>query len=153
MADEANIGRPSSYTEATAEAICERLASGESLRKICASEGMPSQPTVFKWIKDVPDFAKQYASAREAQMEHMAEEILAISDEASGDTIVTETGAKPDSEWIQRSKLRVDTRKWLMSKMAPKKYGDKVEQFISGPDGGPIQQAITVEFVKPGNVS
>jgi hypothetical protein len=146
------MGRPSSYNEATGQAICERLANGESLRKICSDAGMPVQSTVFKWIADNEAFAKQYASARETQMEVMAEEILAIADDSTNDTMTVKRGDSEkdvaDNEWINRSRLRVDTRKWLMSKMAPKKYGDKVEQFISGPNGGPIQAAITVEFVK-----
>jgi hypothetical protein len=73
-------------------------------------------------------------------MEAMAEEILEIADSA-------------DSENYNPSRLQVDTRKWLMSKLAPKKFGDKVEQFISGPEGGPIKASISVQFVKTNDSS
>lgn len=147
------MGRPSKYSEEISRTICERLEGGESLRAICADDGMPSQPTVFKWIREHAEFSKQYACAREAQMEAMAEEILEIADDSSKDEEefeVTEgvTATRTNTEAIQRSKLRVETRKWLMSKLAAKKYGDKLSQEISGPDGAPIQAAITVQFVR-----
>lgn len=133
------VGRPSDYSPETAALICERIAQGESLRTICQDEGFPAQSTVFLWLKKHADFSEQYARAREAQMEAMAEEILEIADETANDTIETENGARPDHEWISRSKLRVDTRKWLMSKLAPKKYGDKVTSELTGANGGPIE--------------
>lgn len=86
-----------------------------------------------------PEFSEQYARAREAQADKLAEEALQISDDGRSDTYVDGDGnVKTDTEVIQRSKLRVDTRKWLASKMAPKKYGDKVA--IGGADDlGPVQ--------------
>jgi hypothetical protein len=133
------MARPSSYNEATAEAICSRLAEGESLRKICSDAGMPNMTTVFRWLGDEKNdaFRKQYTCARETGMEAMAEDILRIADSADGES-------------YNYSRLQVDTRKWLMSKMAPKKYGDKVENTLIGANGGAIQQAITVQFVKTG---
>jgi hypothetical protein len=129
------LGRPSGYTQEMADIICERLSDGESLRKICLDDDMPAKTTVFKWLGAQPTFANQYARAREVQAETMAEEILEISDETSQDTLFTEYGDKPNSEWISRSKLRVEARKWLMSKMAPKKYGEKLA--IGGADDLP----------------
>lgn len=120
-------GRPSSFTQAMADQICERIADGESLRAICRDESMPAKSTVFKWLADMKPFADQYARAREAQADTLADEILEIADDTSRDTIATEkNGEQPNSEWITRSRLRVDARKWLASKMAPKKYGDKI---------------------------
>lgn len=86
-----------------------------------------------------PEFSEQYARAREAQADKLAEEALQIADDGRNDTYVDGDGnVKTDTEVIQRSKLRVDTRKWLASKMAPKKYGDKVA--IGGADDlGPVQ--------------
>ena len=86
-----------------------------------------------------PEFSEQYARAREAQADKLAEEALQIADDGRSDTYVDGDGSvKTDTEVIQRSKLRVDTRKWLASKMAPKKYGDKVA--IGGADDlGPVQ--------------
>jgi hypothetical protein len=146
-------GRHSEYDPTIALEICSRIAAGESLRKICLDEQMPVQSTVFKWITANEDFAKQYACARTAQMEAMAEEIIEIADDGLNDTYETEDGERTNSDVIQRSRLRVDTRKWLMSKLAPKKYGDKVEQFISGPDGGPIKAEVKIEFVKTKNIN
>ena len=125
-------GRPSDYRMQVADFICERIAHGESLRKICTDPDMPVCSTVFKWLINHKEFAEQYARAREAQCDAFVEEILEISDDSAGDTLVTEGGEKPNSEWINRSKLRVDTRKWLMSKLAPKKYGDKAQVDIHG---------------------
>lgn len=61
-------------------------------------------------------------------LECWAEDIVHIADETKHDTVMTDTGEHADNEWINRSKLRVDTRKWLLSKLMPKKYGEKVEQ-------------------------
>lgn len=120
-------GRKSEFTEEMADLICERLAEGESLRAICRDDAMPSAVTVFKWLSQNADFAKRYAHAREMQAEAMADQILEIADETAFDTVMGENGPKADNEWIARSRLRVDARKWLAAKMAPKKYGEKVE--------------------------
>ena len=97
-----------------------------------------------------PEFSDQYARAREAQADKLAEEALQIADDGRSDTYVDGDGnVKTDTEVIQRSKLRVDTRKWLASKMAPKKYGDKVQAELTGAGGGAIQVASTVTFVLP----
>jgi hypothetical protein len=121
------IGRPSDYTADLAELICERLADGESLRAICREDEMPDKKTVLRWIRKHDDFRAQYAQARESQAEHFLEEIIEIADDSSGDTEYGDSGPKANNEWINRSKLRVETRKWAMSKMAPKKYGDKLD--------------------------
>ena len=132
-------GRPSSHTSDLAGAICERLSQGESLRKICSGEDMPSKSTVMRWLAGNEEFRGQYARARDAQADYYAEEILEISDDGSHDTYETEDGRTVvNSEVVQRSRLRVDSRKWLASKLAPKKYGDKVMAELSGADGGPI---------------
>ena len=133
-------GRPSIYTAELAAQICEHIAQGKSLRTIAEMEGMPHQATIMAWLDGShPDFSEQYARAREAQADKLAEETLLIADESSQDTYVDADGnVKTNTEAIQRSKLRVDTRKWLASKMAPKKYGDKVA--IGGADDlGPVQ--------------
>lgn len=128
-------GRPSDYTPEIAAEICSQLAEGMSLRKICLADAMPDKATVFRWLGTNTVFRDQYAKAREAGMDAMAEECLDIADDGTNDFGFKEgddadgAGAKPVflAEHVQRSKLRVDTRKWLMSKMAPKKYGDKLE--------------------------
>lgn len=133
-------GRPSTYTAELAAQVCTHIADGKSLRVIAAMEGMPAQSTIMAWLDGSrPEFSEQYARAREAQADKLAEEALQIADDGRSDTYVDGDGnVKTDTEVIQRSKLRVDTRKWLASKMAPKKYGDKVA--IGGADDlGPVQ--------------
>lgn len=133
------MGRPSEFSQETADAICLRMAEGESLRQICTDENMPDKTTVLRWLGRYDEFRTQYAHAREAQADYWAEEIIEISDESAKDTIATEDGTeRMNSEFVARSRLRVDTRKWLMARMAPKKYGDKITQEQTGPDGGPL---------------
>ena len=123
-------GRPSLYTEPLAAKICLRLAEGESLRAVCADKAMPSISTVMGWLFDGNhgDFPEQYARAREAQAEIRADEIVDIADDASNDFAADKDG-KPvaNSEHIQRSRLRVDARKWIAAKLLPKRYGDKLD--------------------------
>lgn len=136
------IGRPSLYSPELALVICGRLAEGETLRAICRDEAMPDRSTVFRWLAD-PDhagFRDQYARAREVQADTWGDEILEIADDATFDVAEwTEKGPKLNSEFVRRSQLRVDARKWLMGKSQPRKYGDKVAVESSGPDGGPIK--------------
>ena len=130
-------GRPSSYTPEIADEICERLASGESLKSICDSDDkFPEPQSVRRWaIADTDGFSAKYAQARQVGYERMAEEILEISDDSSQDTQFTEQGAKADNEWINRSRLRVDTRKWLLSKCLPKIYGDRTQIAATDAEG------------------
>ena len=133
-------GRPSRYTEAIAAKVCRRLAEGESLRTICGDTAMPAISTVMGWLFDGKhaDFSEQYARARDLQADKLFDEALEIADEASEDWTTTEDGKKIlDHEHVQRSRLRVDTRKWAAGKLAPKRYGDKLQH--TGDGGGPIR--------------
>ena len=114
-----------------AELICRLIAEGFSLRQIAKRLNCHDTAIVY-WRLDDDAFAQQYARAKEAQAERMAEEITEIADEGSNDWYEREGIEMPDHEHINRSKLRVDARKWLMSKMAPKRYGDKMEVDHSG---------------------
>lgn len=133
------MGRPTSYTPEIAEAICLRIADGESLRHIAKDEGMPSAITVHRWvIEDREGFAAQYERARFCMVYAMADEMLEI---ASG-TLLVATGAPGTGEAsakVQAKKLEVETRKWLLSKLMPKDFGDRLALEHSGPEGGPIQ--------------
>lgn len=135
--------RASEYNEQTALAICERLAEGQSLREICRSEDMPAASTAFKWLSQNEDFAERYARAKEIGIEAIAEDILDIADNASNDWMGRNDEDNKayafNGEHVQRARLRIDSRKWLLSKLAPKKYGDKVTQEHTGPDGGPVE--------------
>jgi hypothetical protein len=125
------VSGKSTFTQKMADAICERLANGESLKGICEDEVMPSRPTVYKWLADNETFLNNYMRAREEQADYFAEEILEIADDATNDWMErrdsegNNIGWQENGEAMQRSRLRVDARKWLMSKMAPKKYGEK----------------------------
>jgi hypothetical protein len=134
VGQERGVGRPTLYTNELAAFICAEMASGRSLRSICGDAGMPGMTTVFRWLADNQEFREQYAQAQEQRTAAMAEEIIDIAD-------------FENEEDVQRAKLRIDTRKWLMSKMAPKKYGDRSQMELSGPqgeDGEPTAIQITI---------
>jgi hypothetical protein len=134
-------GRPGKDWTAIRRDLLQMIAtSNKSLQK-CLNEINPKYNeklaviTVFDWIHDDKEFAKQYARAKEDQADFLAEEILSIADDTSEDEIFIEAEdgsgqtAKRicNKEFIARSRLRVDTRKWIASKLKPKKYGDKVD--------------------------
>ncbi|MEY1555317.1 terminase small subunit protein [Yoonia sp. R2331] len=129
--DEKQTGRPSSYTEETADKICERIADGESLRTICLDDDMPNKSTVFRWLANIETFKDQYAHAREAQADTYVDEIADIADDASNDWMAkndpANEGLALNGEHIQRSRLRIDARKWMAGKLRPKKYGEKLD--------------------------
>ncbi|WP_373413700.1 terminase small subunit protein [Ensifer aridi] len=133
----------------TREQILEKLSIGKSLREICSAEGMPSESLVRKWVMKDEDFGAQYARAREAGMEALADEILQIADSQEGDILKTEDGREiVNHDAIQRARLRVDTRKWLMSKIAPKKYGDRLDLNHSGSIGTLSDDALDARLLK-----
>lgn len=130
-------GRPSIYTNELADSICRRLAAGESLRRICMEEDMPNADTVYQWvIEDRQGFSDKYARAREIQAEVMFDEILDIADDGSNDYMTITKGDFSynieDKEVTNRSRLRVDSRKWYLSKVLPKKFGDKLDLTSDG---------------------
>lgn len=104
--------------------ICQRIMAGESVRRICRDEHMPAQSTVFEWLASDLQFQRSYLLAKQLLAETLQEDMLEISDDTSGDYVQGEDGPAFNAEHVQRSKLRVDTRKWLASKLAPKRYGD-----------------------------
>lgn len=107
------------FTQAIADEICGLLESGLSLRAACEREGMPTEGAVRLWARDDhKGFATQYARAREIGYSRLADEILEIADEEKDD--------------VNRSRLRVDSRKWMLSKVLPKIYGDKLDVNTTG---------------------
>jgi hypothetical protein len=127
-----------------------RLSHGESLRAICRDKaaGMPDVSTVFDWIHKDETFAKQYARARELQADMLVDEILEIADDSAHDVVesLDDKGniiERVNHDHINRSRLRVDTRKWFASKVFPKRYGDKQEIEHSGKI-----ESITVNVIK-----
>jgi hypothetical protein len=141
-------GRPTDYTPELGAEICSRLSEGATLRAVCKADDMPAESTVRKWaMQDRDGFRAQYAGAREIGYQSMADELIEIADESAGDTISDpETGSpRMDAEFVARSRLKVDTRKWLLSKALPKVYGDKVA--LTGADDGPLQVISRIERV------
>ena len=124
------------FMEAIADKVLDRLSNGESLRSICQDADMPDGSTVRKWISRNPDFARQYAIAREEQADSLFDETIHIADS------VPEGAANED---IQRARLQIDTRKWVAGKLRPKKYGDLLKHELTGANGGAIaMQAVSI---------
>jgi hypothetical protein len=122
--------RPSIYTKELAANICERIADGESLRKICSDDDMPCRKTVHIWLLD-PDkeeFLHQYKEACDIRTENMFDALIEIADIGSGE--------------VQRDRLRIEIRKWYLSKIMPKKYGDKMD-ITSGNKPIPLLQNVS----------
>ena len=115
------------------------IEAGDTLRTTAAKYGMCAASILHR-VDVSEEFGKQYAHAKQTQIEQFADEIVTLSDSA-------------DSDNYNATRLQVDTRKWLLSKLIPKKYGDKVEQFVSGPGGGPIQANVQIEFVKTKDIN
>ena len=125
------------FNQTTADMICGRMAEGETLRQVCRDPAMPARSTVYRWLNKNPAFRDQYARARELLVESWADEIIEIADDGTTD-YVTRIGRNGteyeavDQEHIQRSRLRVDTRRWLLSKLNPGQYGDHMEVHHAG---------------------
>jgi hypothetical protein len=136
--------KPSSYTPKLALEICQLIANGESLRSIVKRDGMPCRATVQTWCLEHPEFAAKYEVAQSLRADQLFDECLEIADDSSHDT-VTKIGKDgepydaPNTEHINRSRLRVDTRKWVCGRMSPKKYGDRAVLEHGGLDGKPIE--------------
>lgn len=147
------MARPTKYTNILSDKICELIAttslSTKSICEVCDID----YATVKRWIADEKHtFCAKYVRAKEKQIEHLAEEILDISDDGSNDLMrLTKANGEEyeaeNKEVTSRSKLRVDSRKWLLSKLKPKKYGDKLE--LSGDGQNPIVHAVlTADEIK-----
>lgn len=132
-------GRPSKYSLELADKICAQLAEGISLKTVCKSEDMPSTQTVFTWMRTQTGFLDKYERAKEESADALIEDMLDIADDGSNDWIEKNDPNNPgyslNGEHVQRSRLRVDVRKWAASKLKPKKYGDKIQQEHTNPDG------------------
>jgi hypothetical protein len=134
-------GRPSEYTQEIADRICAELSDGKSLRTVCRADDMPSCVTVFSWFRRYPEFLSQYTRAKEESADAMTDESLEIADDARNDWMELHgkdgsVNYQVNGEHIQRSRLRIETRKWYASKLKPKKYGEKLE--LAGDPNAPL---------------
>src|SRR5271168_4832966 len=125
------VRKPLVYTDELAKDICDRLANGETLTRICRDEDMPRFGTVIDWaqgnVAGAVGFVAMYARAKELQLAHMADSIQDIADDGTNDWQVDEDGnERVDHEHVQRSKLRVESRRWLLSKLRPDLFGDRI---------------------------
>lgn len=139
-------GRHSAYTPEVADEICARLANGESLRSICKAKDMPAEVTVRTWaLENRQGFSAHYTKAREIGYSRMAEEIVIIADTVQLARKITDkadgTREVVTSDAVDRARLQVDTRKWVLAKMLPKVFGDRppgganININIGGPQG------------------
>lgn len=144
-------GRPSTKTPAIMTAICLRIAMGESLYKIAEAEGMPGYSTVMAWLNQDKPFQEQYARAREAQADFIADQCIEIADDKSLDILHVGSGGDirslTNSAAVQRAKLQVETRWKKAAQMAPKKWGQQQVQHM-GEDGGPVKVTVNVMLKK-----
>lgn len=132
------VGRPHGYTEEKALEICELVADGQSINKISKMPGMPTRSTILKWFRDVPEFSTMYARAKEIGFEVLADEIIDLAD--------AEDNA--DKDQCRRHQLMIDTRKWLLAKLQPRKYGERVTQEVVGnKEEAPVQVEISKEEI------
>lgn len=116
------------YDPVLAEEICMGIStSGKSLKALCKENPhWPKRTTIFLWRLRHPEFADLYTKARQTQVEAFVDDITDIADDTSKDNVISENGISFNSEWAARSRIRIDTRKWIACKLAPKIYGDKV---------------------------
>ncbi len=131
------MGRPIEWKDSEKQKAIEiifiQMSQGKSLRQILKNnEELPSRKLFYEWVAKDKTLSDHYAKVMELRSDILFDEILEIADDTTNDSIYTETGEKINSEWINRSRLRVDARKWILSKMNPKKYGDKTDITTNG---------------------
>ncbi len=129
----AKMGRPTKYSDEWARQLCDLISQGKSVVDICAMEGQPSRDSVYAWMREREDFSDMYARAREERADLLAAEILEIADTPCTNQVE-----------VAQQRNRLDTRKWLASKLAPRKYGDRVEHDMKG--GINFQPAVLVQI-------
>ncbi len=131
------LGRPSRFSQHLANKLCKELSLGRSLRTIYRdNDWCPDISTIFNWMHKFPKFLEQYAHAKEESADALADEILSIADDSSNDWMTIGKGDNvyevENREVTNRSRLRIDTRKWLASKLKPKKYGEHLDLTSDG---------------------
>lgn len=137
-----NKGRPTIYSKELTETICLRISNGRSLRDVCSDSDIPTMSTVMKWLSKNNDFSEQYRVATDNRHDFHFEEMLDIADNVI-----------PDTAEIAKARLKIDTRKWMLSRMNPKKYSDKQSIEHTGPNGGAIDLSLKVVFEDDGETS
>lgn len=116
-------GRPSIFTQELADRICNLLSEGWSLRKVCELDEMPDKMTVLVWLRTKPDFLSQYTRAKDESADSLADDIEAIAQDVLAGRV------DPNA-----ARVAIDAKKWVASKLKPKKYGDKIDMTTNGKD-------------------
>lgn len=143
-------GRPSSYEQEVADAICERIANGEPLREICREDEMPAWRTVYNWQEANPEFKARIAQARELGEEAIIQDCLTIADTPLiGEEVEeSENGLKVKrGDMLGHRKLQIETRLKLLAKWNPRKWGEKVDLNHGGQEGNPVQVKAKVVMI------
>lgn len=141
-------GRPSDYSEKLGADIASRIACGESVKSICSDDDMPCRATIYTWLHQHKVFLDMYVRAKEDGAEAMAEEMFDIADNGENDWMEKHgkdgenEGWRLNGENVQRSKLRIETRKWYLAKIKPKKYGEKIDLNHGGQTDNPLTMLI-----------
>ena len=127
------MGRPTDYNEDIAKEIFKKISTGRSVHKICQEKGMPSRQTFYRWLGEHEDFRYNYREALALREDYHFDEMLEIADMVEDDNVK-----------IQKAKLMIDTRKWVLSRMNPKKYGDKAGE-TETIDDNPTPVSVNIE--------
>lgn len=127
-------GRPTDYSDELADEICKRISEGRSVNRISRQDDMPVRSTIYRWITEKPEFKDKYERALKEREDYHFDEMLDIAD------LVEEDNIK-----IQKAKLMIDTRKWVLSRMNPKKYGDKAGEYEDSSDAKPESIAVNIQ--------
>lgn len=133
------MGRPTLYTEELADLICDKIASSSwGVHRICVNNAdLPDSTSVYLWLNKYPDFSRKYLQAKASQAHVLADECIEIADDTSDDIkIDPETGMEVcNTDFIARARLKIDTRKWMAGRLAPKIYGKLAEEPSKEKDG------------------
>jgi hypothetical protein len=138
-------GRPSDYTDELAEEICIKIATqSKGILRLCEeNEHWPDRSTIFRWKLDNQHFCDLYDKAKQAQLEVLHDDLITISDDTSKDLTENDSGKIVyNNECVNRSRLKIDTRKWILERLAPKKFGAKQETSRSDEDVSLMQKLI-----------
>lgn len=116
------MGRPSKYTPELADKICEMITTGSTLGQVSAAPGMPHVGTILRWVAEKEDFREIYARARDSAADLFESKIIEAAEMVTGET-------------AQADRVKIDALKWVAARRAPRRYGDRVNQVMTGEDG------------------